>query len=361
MLSRSVRSRSGFTLIELLVVIAIIATLIALLLPAVQQAREAARRSQCKNNLKQLGIALHNYHDSHNTLPPGYVDERTDGKTWTSANDNDGHWTWSVFLLPFMEESAAYSILQPGDVFASDAMGAHQDVMQSYFDSFRCPSDSGPQVHNNSDDPGYAISSANGSGGGDRPLAVSNYIVSNNTAYVRLHSATRYESGILGATGAFWRDSRCRFRDITDGLTNTILIGERSYYLGDYRQKAGVLFAIRDVSGNGPGNAPSDRDGDGDTINDEGVDEQSITHTQGLMTTAGSSYFGINPALTTDSPNDRNQSYSSWHIGGAQFLLGDGSVRFISENIDNDQGPENANTVMEMLVHICDGGTVGEF
>ncbi|MEZ6126391.1 MAG: DUF1559 domain-containing protein [Planctomycetaceae bacterium] len=96
--------KRGFTLIELLVVIAIIAILIALLLPAVQQAREAARRTQCKNNLKQLGLAFHNYHDIYNTFPPAYVDLRGAG----GVPDNDGHWAWSAFILPQIDQSTSF-------------------------------------------------------------------------------------------------------------------------------------------------------------------------------------------------------------------------------------------------------------
>ncbi len=97
------RKSQGFTLIELLVVIAIIAVLTALILPAVQQAREAARRTQCKNNLKQLGLALHNYHDRHRTLPPGYVSLYD-----SNGNDTGPGWGWLSFLLPDMEQSAAW-------------------------------------------------------------------------------------------------------------------------------------------------------------------------------------------------------------------------------------------------------------
>src|SRR5664279_3184236 len=109
--------RSAFTLIELLVVIAIIAVLIALLLPAVQQAREAARRSQCKNNLKQLGLALHNYHDTANTLPPGYIGPNT-------ALSTNSNWGWNVMLLPGLDQAPLYNQISSTTVGTTTGFGA---------------------------------------------------------------------------------------------------------------------------------------------------------------------------------------------------------------------------------------------
>src|SRR5262249_37999311 len=105
------RRLRGFTLIELLVVIAIIAVLIALLLPAVQQAREAARRTQCRNNLKQFGIALHSYHDTYNHFPPGWVQYT---QTASAANGT-AHWAWGTYLLPFVDQAPLYTLMQVGN------------------------------------------------------------------------------------------------------------------------------------------------------------------------------------------------------------------------------------------------------
>ena len=145
--SRSNRQR-GFTLIELLVVIAIIAILIALLLPAVQQAREAARRSTCKNNLKQIGLAMHNYHETFGMFPPGYVEEilNTNGG---HVADNEGHWAWNALLLPYLDQAPLFNQLNVGTVPVSTMLNnaTVRGSMQKTLPVFRCPSDTGPQIH----------------------------------------------------------------------------------------------------------------------------------------------------------------------------------------------------------------------
>jgi len=351
---RTAKTRQGFTLIELLVVIAIIAILIALLLPAVQQAREAARRTQCKNNLKQLGLAMHNYHDIYNTFPPGYVDLRAGAGSVPALNDH-GHWTWSAFILPQLEQANLYSLLGVSGGRATVAMTNNEQAMGASYAAFRCPSDTGPQSHDPAVDLGYTIlNSANV----NRPVSLTNYVVSNNHANVRRLKASNPADGRSGATGAFFRDSKIGMRDITDGSSNTILIGERAWQSGRIRQSAGMLFVVRDQNGNGPtANA---------TSNGGPVDNPIDTNTnQGLMTIAGTVTVPMNPVLT--GPNTTNcQAFSSKHTGGAQFLLADGSVRFISENIQSlfDNGPNNtfpANSVYENLCAIQDGNVLGEF
>jgi len=150
----------GFTLIELLVVIAIIAILVALLLPAVQQAREAARRSSCKNNLKQLGIALHNYHDTHSVFPPGWMHPGISA-TGTASGDNDlGVWSWSTMVLPYVEQSAVYDALQPGQYYPPPTTDTGNSggvdatypgtqrlsAAQTKINTFLCPSSTSPDL-----------------------------------------------------------------------------------------------------------------------------------------------------------------------------------------------------------------------
>ncbi|QDT66303.1 DUF1559 domain-containing protein [Calycomorphotria hydatis] len=348
--------RPGFTLIELLVVIGIIAILIALLLPAVQQAREAARRSQCKNNLKQIGLAMHNYHDAYSTLPPCYIRNR-------EASDNDGHWTWSAMILPFVEQAALFQKFDVGAKTASQGLGAETVAFQSRYEIFRCPSDTGPTIYPGSGSSlGYTINldPPSGSSQSNVPVAITNYVVSNNNYLVRRNKATNYLNGRDGgsgggAVGAFWEDSRCRFRDVTDGLSNTILVGERAYEIEGNEMLAAMLFAVRDTGSSGSmGAGPSCQ-----------FDCPDSSTNQGLTSIAASSLGGINPAPITGSHD--NASYSSRHVGGAQFLMGDGSVHFLSENIDNsweviaNDGPAEVDTVFERLVSIADGGTIGEF
>ena len=344
------RKVRGFTLIELLVVIAIIAILIALLLPAVQQAREAARRSQCRNNLKQIGVAMHNYAETHGMFPPGYVDLR--GNTGSAAvlHDNHGHWAWSVFILPFVDLGSLATELDAGNKTACEALVAHKTEMQRRYDVFRCPSDVGPATHSAA---GYSIDPPVTLG--NTGLSVTNYVVSNNTAGRRQSQATNPDDGTSGAVGAFWRDSNCKFRDIKDGTSNTFLVGERAYEIANRQMYAGMLFAVRDGGTNNgdPAGGPSAQD----QPNNNGQN-------QGLKTIVGTVRYGINPVITSGTPDDdnaENESYSSVHTGGAHFLMADGAVRFISENIQLNQTWTDIDSVLEGLVGIKDKFPVGEF
>ncbi|MCP4508676.1 MAG: DUF1559 domain-containing protein, partial [Fuerstiella sp.] len=225
--------RHGFTLIELLVVIAIIAILIALLLPAVQQAREAARRTQCNNNLKQIGLALHNYHDVHKTFPPGWVDQ-TFG---TSSN-----WGWAVYLLPQIEQANLYGRLQVGN---PHSLGIALDdpqklkLMQTPITAFRCPSDTAPEINDR-----HTLVS-------DRQLEIS---VATSNLVAAAGGGDWTVAGKL--TGSFGKNSRVNLRDITDGSSNTIVVGERAWQLflptgGAVQCGAATVFGMSAGSVNG--------------------------------------------------------------------------------------------------------------
>ena len=143
---KRVNVKSGFTLIELLVVIAIIAILVALLLPAVQQAREAARRSTCKNHLKQIGLGLHNYHDTYNVLPPGWIGYRNTQTTITDA------WGWNTYILPMVEAGPLYDALQLKNAQSLTAgvndTAVRRAEMRKPLAVYRCPSDSAKLTNN---------------------------------------------------------------------------------------------------------------------------------------------------------------------------------------------------------------------
>ncbi len=193
-----IRSRSraaGFTLIELLVVIAIIAILIGLLLPAVQKVREAAARLRCKNNLKQVGLALHNYHDRSASLPPGYASSVS--STGTEAGPG---WGWATFLLPDLEQDNVFRQIDLHSAIASSP------VRTQALKVFLCPSDSDIE-------PFMAA-------GTTATVAHANYVGVFGTNEVEPNPGT--------GNGTFFRNSRIRFGDITDGLSNTYVVGERS-------------------------------------------------------------------------------------------------------------------------------------
>ena len=320
MLKRRNHSR-GFTLIELLVVIAIIAILVALLLPAVQQAREAARRTQCKNNLKQIGLALHNYHDVHRVFPALSYDNELDG----GAEDTHASWGWAVFLMPFIDQAPLYSQLGPGvpdrlhDAVSNPTKLA---LMQNPYAAFRCPSDPGPDLNNEHD-----VNDGTG-GSSAEDLATSNYVGSNDHEQIERQDPTGFF--VPGTNGGNNTIPRTRIRDITDGTSNTIAVGERAWVRQGRILRAAVVFGHN-----------------GNALN---------TTLDGYVQVAGSGKVAINADV-----NDGRQGFSSLHEGGAQFTLADGSVRFISENVDHTVGGGTPDSLFENLIAVNDGNVIGEY
>ncbi len=312
------KATGGFTLVELLVVIAIIGILIALLLPAVQAAREAARRSQCSNNFKQIGLALHNYHDTHRSLPSGLIlaasDPDYDGST-NSNTPNVESWGWGALILPFVEQGPLYETagISRGELLQNQlgATGAARQIIAGY----RCPSDSGDKIGTMQD-----------RGSGFLEGAFSNYgaIISHNT-------------GVTGSgTGSFWRNSAVRFADIMDGLSNTAAVSEIATRLHGVKTGPKVWAGAKKGCG--------------------------TSYIDDLML---SGRWPIND--TTGTSDQRAEAPSSLHPGGVHVLLHDGSVRFISETIDFVRTPGNVNndspvdSTWERLLARADGQPLGEF
>lgn len=294
--------RRGFTLIELLVVIAIIAILIALLLPAVQQAREAARRSQCKNNLKQIGLALHNYHDTFSILPPGAF--------WNASNGGVNYQQGSMLthILPFIDQAPMYQQIpfeNAPNRNINDATDSSGKLLRQsfYVAAYVCPSDTAGNGYNNR----ATVQNYAGSKGASSAGQPANGNPNGPCADAYL-SFRKTGGGGNGVAGPFYRNSRCdRFRDTKDGLSNTIFVGEVRPECSAHMQQGWLQ------SNNGQGMAS--------TLYPMNLD------TCDSNTSAGCNYWG----------NWTNEfGFRSQHEGGVQFLFGDGAVRFLSENIDHE-------------------------
>jgi prepilin-type N-terminal cleavage/methylation domain-containing protein len=302
--SRNAKSRRpGFTLIELLVVIAIIAVLVALLLPAVQQAREAARRTQCRNHLKQIGLALHNYESAHCVFPPGFVSVPT-GPWPGGGNDPVPEigpgWSFFAMLLPFVEQNnlAAQTNFNLPITHPSNAIARSTQVSL-----YRCPSDTAPERI-----------SAYPATLGITDLAACSYIGSlggGNPADAPGYTAL-YEQPLFN--GMFHRNSSVRTRDITDGTSNTFGVGERQSAFAP-NGWAGVIPGARTVFSQ----QVAARRG----VAFDSSPRPAITMAVVHVRSGG-------PNAPTGSPG----GYNAPHVGGAQFMLMDGSVRMISENVD---------------------------
>ncbi len=311
--------RRGFTLIELLVVIAIIGVLIGLLLPAVQKVREAAARTQCINNLKQIGLALHNYHDANNSFPPGYVDGNPAGPS-TPDNDVGPGWGWASFLLPFVEQQNLYNQI---NFKAGVTTGGNTALAQLPVKVYQCPSDPLQQPF-----PVYDSSFTT-------PIATvahANYVGNNGWEECFNNAGGAGQGagsdGLVGALGAagngfFWRNSRTRIADVTDGMSNTIMVGERSGNHSPSTWTAAVpggrcpaWMAVQPPSPYSPPPGPAYDNADfGEAL--------VLAHGNGTH------------LPSADFPIYDPDTFYSMHAGqGANFLFGDGSVHFLTSSIN---------------------------
>ena len=221
-LNNSLRNRSGFTLVELLVVIAIIGILVGLLLPAVQAAREAARRMQCSNNMRQLGIAVHNYESAYKRLPSGWVDNYRSGEPG---------WGWAAGLLPFMEGGNIHNQI---DFRIAIEEEIHHEVREVVVNTFLCPSDPGETIFrigaggDHDHDHGHDHRSFNRL---DEDADEHLFDISRSN-YVAMFGTFELEDAPYRGNGMFYGNSKTKFADVTDGLSNTLMIGERGSRLG---------------------------------------------------------------------------------------------------------------------------------
>ena len=286
MRTRSLEKRSAFTLIELLVVIAIIAILIGLLVPAVQQVRESAARLTCKNSLKQIGLALHNYHDRNKHFPPGY-------QTQVAADNSDlgPGWGWAAYLLDDLEQGNLQRRIR-FDLQISDPTNAQ--VRTTTVPILLCPSEAQTNP--------FAVVGASGN-----PIC--------NVArcsYVAMNGVLGVSSDAYDNNGAFLRNRTLRFADITDGLSNTLFIGERCTNMSSTTWTGAVTNGV--VPAQRYPN-PSDQ-----MANAEAASALVLAH--------GSRDHLPNNPLVFDA-----DATSSFHTNGVNFLFGDGSVHAISDSI----------------------------
>jgi len=297
------KSQAAFTLVELLVVIAIIGILIALLLPAVQQAREAARRMQCQNNLKQMGLAMHNYHDTNNCFPAGFYRRSYSYSTFSGPG-----WGWGTMILPQIEQNNRYEALQVMDQFCSDDAAILQ-YSQPLIEAYRCPSAPGTDLNdafkNSDSEPSHGLSNYKGVFG------------DLNTQYNYSGDDCSYYQGscIDGGNGMFSANSATKFRDVTDGTTNTVMIGEVPNGPNGTRNSSDELVDYKGAVWVG--------------VTLGGASSNVATHQtlRGVVSSGSTSnVYKIN--------GTNSYSFGSHHPGGAQFVLSDGSVRFFTENMD---------------------------
>ncbi len=336
MLAQPFTSRRGFTLVELLVVIAIIGVLVALLLPAVQAAREAARRSQCSNNVKQIALALHNYHDTFNVFPPGnFYGAGANGSAPVAPNANGCFWStsgatrpgapWTVLILPYIEQKPLHDSLNFNIEFNSYSNIGTQTVntqrCQVPIATYRCPSYALPPHR-------WVLSSA--VAGTNLPYAkfINNYYAcmgggpivtgaNQNTVdgcytpNVPGGSIAQFTNGLIGV------NTKNGFRNCTDGTSNVVMLGE-SAYQGIELLRA--WFNGMRVNVNG-GNQPP-----GNIAGTAGVPNGGQRHYLNFQGTATNNR-NIHNALNT-------LYFGSQHVGGCQMAMADASVQFLNENIN---------------------------
>ena len=339
--------RRGFTLIELLVVIAIIGVLVALLLPAVQQAREAARRTQCKNNFKQLGLALHNYHEAFQILPPGmiwrdgrnvYFDAFNDSNNAQRPNALNMGPSWIVHLLPHIDQAALYNLFNSNRSICDPA---NRPFVATNISGFQCPSDP------------YSSEGNQATFGGSR-WARGNYGASYSAAGIDRMAFTgsllNFWSAIpMSERGLLGHNSNSRIAHVTDGTSNSIAAWEIRAGTNPWDSRG--TWANGRAGGGAVGFCLNGDPSSSLTTDCYGINEGN--HSNGDDVWSANPYENTAIGMGAWYGWDNQAGPKSMHVGGVHALMTDGSVRFISQNIDR--------TVHIGLITIAGGEIVGEF
>ena len=302
------KTRAAFTLVELLVVIAIIGVLAGLLLPAVQSAREAARRMSCQNNLKQIGLAMQNYHSTFRTLPWG-------------AKGGWGH-SWTTDLTPFIDQNALWESTprgEPGSATGNTLESRQfRELSRTPVSTYQCPSQPGPAKLDEEFDSitGRAFCSYLGNAGSD--VDTDNY----STTVPKFRLGMERGNGVLRVADFVTRPEQpsskaIRFRDVLDGLSHTLLVGE-TRFLPTHECSICDHFSLYHPEFDRP------------AVNERGELVQGVDFSEALL----SLKYGINLRLDSASKEELESSVGSYHAGGANVVLCDGSVHFISASLD---------------------------
>lgn len=342
-LYRGRRRVCGFTLVELLVVIAIIGILIGMLLPAVQQVREASRRISCANNLRQMGLAMHNYESAHMHFPPGFTSTPTrDGSVPSGVHINSETWNagpgwgWGAHLLPFVEGNNIFSQIDVDDPIWSPE---HRAVIQNQLPMFLCPSSSG------STEPFTVVDGSENpySPDGNAPLVLgrSHYVASHgqesawgpeagagggaHSVFTNIYTFDTRDVAVNGdvsrvADGPFYRNSKTRISEVRDGTSNSIFLGEHSSKLSDKTWVGVVPGAVVHPKFSSPENGS------------DGAATMVLIH---MGPSGGETDMTGFPIIhPVNFPTFHVGQMYAEHTGGGNVCMGDGSVHFISEDLN---------------------------